>query len=93
MNEEFPPKKNDGSGANGLSSPCSSYDGSGYPYIKDVFPDEKLMIFTRKNVLWGADYTLNSKDAKASLSNIRRVETKYVDVGGDDEDESDDSEA
>lgn len=69
----------------------SSYEMT--PYVKDIFPDEHMVVFTMKQVLWAADYTLDKKEGAAKLTNIRRVETKYVDIGeSEDEDDGEDME-
>lgn len=61
------------------------------PYVKDIFPEDRMVVFTMKEVLWAADYQLDKKEGAAKLSNIRRVETKYVDIDepedGDEDDE------
>jgi len=55
-----------------------------------------MVVFKMKDVLWASDYSISSNEGKAKLSNFRRVETKYVDIGDDsdlDDSESDRSES
>jgi len=63
--------------------PVAESSGFNNPYIKDVFPDEKLVVFTMGEVTWGANYVVDENAGKAHLKNIRRVKVKYVGVDED----------
>lgn len=55
--------------------------GSNYssPWIKDVFPEDHMVVFQMNEVLWGADFTVNERSGAAKLSNVRRVKVEYAD--------------
>jgi len=75
-----PPPPGSFSGYPGEVSSGSLYSS---PYVKDIFPDDKMVVFDMNSVPWGADFTVNEHAGTAKLSNIRRVKVEYVDFADD----------
>lgn len=64
---------------NQLGVPVAS-DYSDRPYIKDVFPDDGLVVFERKHLLWGTKFKIDEDSGKAVLGKPQRVKAKYVPI-------------